>query len=84
MHHNADSPKKFQYEQEPGLSVPTAPLQQQLTLPLTPSTPLSPTAHSPLDAPNTNECVVCMEDRVRVSCFGSEMENCIHCFVSNI
>ncbi|KAK3527296.1 hypothetical protein QTP86_018600, partial [Hemibagrus guttatus] len=58
-----NSPRKFQEEQEPGPSLPTAPLPQQLTPPLTPSTPLTPTAPSPLDTPSTNECVVCMEDR---------------------
>ncbi|GAA6095227.1 E3 ubiquitin-protein ligase LRSAM1 [Tachysurus ichikawai] len=58
-----NSPRKFQEVQEPGPSVPTTPLQQQLTPPLTPSTPLTPTAPSPLDTPSTNECVVCMEDR---------------------
>ncbi|XP_027021203.1 E3 ubiquitin-protein ligase LRSAM1 [Tachysurus fulvidraco] len=57
-----NSPRKFQEVQEPGPSVPTTPLQQQLTPPLTPSTPLTPTAPSPLDTPST-ECVVCMEDR---------------------
>ncbi|KAG7314638.1 hypothetical protein KOW79_021941 [Hemibagrus wyckioides] len=57
------SPRKVQEEQEPGPSIPTAPLQQQLTPPLTPSTPLTPTVPSPLDTPSTNECVVCMEDR---------------------
>lgn len=73
MSRNSDSPKNspkmFQEEQEPGPSIPTAPLQQQLTLPLTPSTPLTPTAPSPLDTPGTNECVVCMEDRVRTQYF---------------
>ncbi|TSK16240.1 E3 ubiquitin-protein ligase LRSAM1 [Bagarius yarrelli] len=59
-------PEKFQGELEHGPSIPMVPLQQQLTLPLTPSTPLTPTAPSLLDTPSTNECVVCMEERALV------------------
>ncbi|KAL7834707.1 hypothetical protein SRHO_G00289540 [Serrasalmus rhombeus] len=61
------SPKKLQEEPEAGPLVPTAPLQQQLTPPLTPNTPLTPqtplipTAPSPVDGPGSSECVVCME-----------------------
>uniref|UniRef100_A0AAR2KCG0 RING-type domain-containing protein n=1 Tax=Pygocentrus nattereri TaxID=42514 RepID=A0AAR2KCG0_PYGNA len=61
------SPKKLQEEPEAGPLVPTAPLQQQLTPPLTPNTPLTPQtplipiAPSPVDGPGSSECVVCME-----------------------
>ncbi|XP_072528535.1 E3 ubiquitin-protein ligase LRSAM1 isoform X2 [Salminus brasiliensis] len=55
------SPKKLQEEQEAGPVLPSAPLQQQLTPPLTPKTPLTPTAPSPVDGPSSSECVVCME-----------------------
>lgn len=51
--------------QEAGPSTPSAPLQQQLTPPLTPSTPLTPTAPSP-DRWSSSECVVCMEHEVRL------------------
>ncbi|XP_036418812.1 E3 ubiquitin-protein ligase LRSAM1 [Colossoma macropomum] len=61
------SSKKLQEEPEAGPLLPSAPLQQQLTPPLTPSTPLTPqtpltpTAPSPVDGPGSSECVVCME-----------------------
>uniref|UniRef100_A0A8C1TLU6 Leucine rich repeat and sterile alpha motif containing 1 n=1 Tax=Cyprinus carpio TaxID=7962 RepID=A0A8C1TLU6_CYPCA len=42
-----------------------APLQQELTPPLTPSTPLTPTAPSP-DRWSSSECVVCMEHESQV------------------
>uniref|UniRef100_A0A8C2D9V0 Leucine rich repeat and sterile alpha motif containing 1 n=1 Tax=Cyprinus carpio TaxID=7962 RepID=A0A8C2D9V0_CYPCA len=51
--------------QEAGPSTPSAPLQQQLTPPLTPSTPLTPTAPSP-DRWSSSECVVCMEHESQV------------------
>uniref|UniRef100_A0A9J8ATN1 Leucine rich repeat and sterile alpha motif containing 1 n=1 Tax=Cyprinus carpio carpio TaxID=630221 RepID=A0A9J8ATN1_CYPCA len=51
--------------QEAGPSTPTAPLQQQLTPPLTPNTPLTPTAPSP-DRFSSSECVVCMEHESQV------------------
>ncbi|XP_052412820.1 E3 ubiquitin-protein ligase LRSAM1 [Carassius gibelio] len=53
-------PKTAKEMQEAGPSTPSAPLQQQLTPPLTPSTPLTPTAPSP-DRWSGSECVVCME-----------------------
>uniref|UniRef100_A0A8C1J1F0 Leucine rich repeat and sterile alpha motif containing 1 n=1 Tax=Cyprinus carpio TaxID=7962 RepID=A0A8C1J1F0_CYPCA len=51
--------------QEAGPSTPSAPLQQELTPPLTPSTPLTPTAPSP-DRWSSSECVVCMEHESQV------------------
>ncbi|KAI2664646.1 E3 ubiquitin-protein ligase LRSAM1 [Labeo rohita] len=54
-------PRTAKELQEAGPSTPSAPLQQQLTPPLTPSTPLTPTAPCP-DRFNSSECVVCMED----------------------
>uniref|UniRef100_A0A8C1SCP3 Leucine rich repeat and sterile alpha motif containing 1 n=1 Tax=Cyprinus carpio TaxID=7962 RepID=A0A8C1SCP3_CYPCA len=59
-------PQKFYSKmQEAGPSTPTAPLQQQLTPPLTPNTPLTPTAPSP-DRFSSSECVVCMEHESQV------------------
>uniref|UniRef100_A0A673KDW5 E3 ubiquitin-protein ligase LRSAM1-like n=1 Tax=Sinocyclocheilus rhinocerous TaxID=307959 RepID=A0A673KDW5_9TELE len=52
-------------KQEAGPSTPSAPLQQQLTPPLTPNTPLTPTAPSP-DRFSSSECVVCMEHESQV------------------
>uniref|UniRef100_A0A673K5N3 E3 ubiquitin-protein ligase LRSAM1-like n=1 Tax=Sinocyclocheilus rhinocerous TaxID=307959 RepID=A0A673K5N3_9TELE len=53
------------WKQEAGPSTPSAPLQQQLTPPLTPNTPLTPTAPSP-DRFSSSECVVCMEHESQV------------------
>uniref|UniRef100_A0A8C1NB82 Leucine rich repeat and sterile alpha motif containing 1 n=1 Tax=Cyprinus carpio TaxID=7962 RepID=A0A8C1NB82_CYPCA len=58
-------PKTAKEMQEAGPSTPTAPLQQQLTPPLTPNTPLTPTAPSP-DRFSSSECVVCMEHESQV------------------
>ncbi|RXN10340.1 E3 ubiquitin- ligase LRSAM1 [Labeo rohita] len=58
-------PRTAKELQEAGPSTPSAPLQQQLTPPLTPSTPLTPTAPCP-DRFNSSECVVCMEDESQV------------------
>ncbi|XP_043094923.1 E3 ubiquitin-protein ligase LRSAM1 isoform X2 [Puntigrus tetrazona] len=58
-------PKTAKEMQEAGPSTPSAPLQQQLTPPLTPSTPLTPTAPSP-DRWSSSECVVCMERESQV------------------
>uniref|UniRef100_A0A9J7ZKB9 Leucine rich repeat and sterile alpha motif containing 1 n=1 Tax=Cyprinus carpio carpio TaxID=630221 RepID=A0A9J7ZKB9_CYPCA len=60
--HTLFDPKEMQ---EAGPSTPSAPLQQQLTPPLTPSTPLTPTAPSP-DRWSSSECVVCMEHESQV------------------
>uniref|UniRef100_A0A8C1NB92 Leucine rich repeat and sterile alpha motif containing 1 n=1 Tax=Cyprinus carpio TaxID=7962 RepID=A0A8C1NB92_CYPCA len=57
--------KFYSKMQEAGPSTPTAPLQQQLTPPLTPNTPLTPTAPSP-DRFSSSECVVCMEHESQV------------------
>uniref|UniRef100_A0A8C2BRW6 Leucine rich repeat and sterile alpha motif containing 1 n=1 Tax=Cyprinus carpio TaxID=7962 RepID=A0A8C2BRW6_CYPCA len=57
--------KSYSKMQEAGPSTPTAPLQQQLTPPLTPNTPLTPTAPSP-DRFSSSECVVCMEHESQV------------------
>uniref|UniRef100_A0A673KDL9 E3 ubiquitin-protein ligase LRSAM1-like n=1 Tax=Sinocyclocheilus rhinocerous TaxID=307959 RepID=A0A673KDL9_9TELE len=58
-------PKTAKEKQEAGPSTPSAPLQQQLTPPLTPNTPLTPTAPSP-DRFSSSECVVCMEHESQV------------------
>uniref|UniRef100_A0A8B9RDV5 RING-type domain-containing protein n=1 Tax=Astyanax mexicanus TaxID=7994 RepID=A0A8B9RDV5_ASTMX len=60
------SPKKLHEEREAGAVLPTAPLQEQLTPPLTPKTPLTPTVPSPMDGPSSSECVVCMEAESQV------------------
>uniref|UniRef100_A0A8C1TKM0 Leucine rich repeat and sterile alpha motif containing 1 n=1 Tax=Cyprinus carpio TaxID=7962 RepID=A0A8C1TKM0_CYPCA len=60
--HTLFDPKEMQ---EAGPSTPSAPLQQELTPPLTPSTPLTPTAPSP-DRWSSSECVVCMEHESQV------------------
>lgn len=55
-------PKTAKAMQEAGPSAPSAPLQQQLTPPVTPSTPTAP---SP-DRWSSSECVVCMEHESQV------------------
>ncbi|XP_051957614.1 E3 ubiquitin-protein ligase LRSAM1 [Xyrauchen texanus] len=53
-------PKAAREVQETGPTTPSAPLQQNLTPPLTPKTPETPTSPN-ADGPSSSECVVCME-----------------------
>uniref|UniRef100_A0A8C2BTD2 Leucine rich repeat and sterile alpha motif containing 1 n=1 Tax=Cyprinus carpio TaxID=7962 RepID=A0A8C2BTD2_CYPCA len=73
--------KSYSKMQEAGPSTPTAPLQQQLTPPLTPNTPLTPTAPSP-DRFSSSECVVIFLPCGHVCCCqtcSSALQSCPLC-----